>query len=51
MSDAHDDSGSRSEADPVTGNPEELPDLFGEDPEHKKPLVEDASVDPDDHHD
>ncbi|MGN6445809.1 hypothetical protein [Amnibacterium sp.] len=41
MSDAPDrDEASRSENDPVTGNPEGLPDAFGEDPDHKKPLVE-----------
>jgi hypothetical protein len=47
MSDAADDSGSRAKHDPVTGNPEGLPDLYGEGKE-KKPLVEDASVNPDD---
>ncbi|TDS75092.1 hypothetical protein [Amnibacterium kyonggiense] len=51
MSDERDDAASRSEHDPVTGNPEGLPDLFGEDPEHKKPLVQDASVDPEDDRD
>ena len=47
MSDEHDDRGSRAKSDPVTGHPEDLPDVFGEDPDEKKPLVEDASVDPD----
>jgi hypothetical protein len=42
-----DDRASRAEDDPATGHPEDLPDLFGEDPDHKKPLVADGSVDPD----
>jgi hypothetical protein len=46
MSDAANDSGSRSKGDPATNHPEDLPDVFGEDPDNKKPLVEDGSVDP-----
>jgi hypothetical protein len=43
----HDDSGSRAQHDPVAGNPDELPDVFGEDPDHKKPLVENSGLDSD----
>ncbi len=32
----------------MTGNPEGLPDVFGEDPDTKKPLVGNQSVDPED---
>ena len=42
-----DDQASRSKDDPVTDNVDDLPDLFGEDPDDKKPLVADGSVDPD----
>jgi hypothetical protein len=48
MSDASDNEGSRSKKDPVTGNADGLPDVFGEDPDKKKPLVGDMSVEPDD---
>ena len=47
MSDTANDSGSRSKGDPATNHPENLPDAFGEDPDNKKPLVADGSVDPD----
>ena len=48
MSDPSSDGPSRTDADPVTGHPEDLPDAFGEDPDDKKPLVESNSIDPDD---
>jgi hypothetical protein len=31
----------------VTGHPEDLPDAFGEDPDKKKPLVENSGLDSD----
>lgn len=49
MSDERNADASRSKDDPVTGNPEGLPDVFGEDPDEKKPLVGDLSIDPKDH--
>ena len=48
MSDAAGADGSRSKDDAVTGNPEGLPDVFGEDPDTKKPLVGRQSVEPED---
>lgn len=46
MTDASNDDGSKSKNDPITGNPEGLPDLGGEDPKTKQPLVGDQSVEP-----